>query len=364
MDWYRLRIAGLKDSLIRKFMKNFDDYWDLMKLDGFQMEKYYKLTPSEVTLVMASSKLNTELEKEMEILKRKEIAVLSMKDEDYPVFLKNIASPPVFLYVKGKGAFSNKSIGVVGTRKMTAYGQSVCERITMDLVDAGVTTVSGLALGIDGVCHRKTLERDGNTIAVVGNGLDIIYPSENRRIWERLEKEGTIISEFPLGTRPNTYNFPMRNRIIAGLSKGVVVVESMAKGGSLITAGLALEEGRDVFAVPGDIFSPSSEGCNDLIRKSEAKLIVSGMDILKEYGWDFDKKGEISQFETNLSKLNLVEKEKKVFNVVENEMTLDEIIMATGIGAGELLSLLMELELKGLICGVSGGKYRRKSVYP
>lgn len=363
MDWYRLRIAGVKDYIIRRFMKNLESYWDLMKLDGVQMERYYKLTPSEVSLVMNSFRLDVELEKEMEVLRGKGIYVLSMKDEAYPFFLKNIASPPVFLYIKGRGIFSNKSIGVVGTRKMTAYGQSVCERITMDLVDAGVTTVSGLALGIDGVCHRKTLERGGNTIAVVGNGLDIIYPSENRRIWERLEREGTIISEFPLGTRPMTYNFPLRNRIISGLSKGVVVVESMAKGGSLITAGLALEEGRDVFAVPGDVFSPSSEGCNDLIRKSEAKLIMSGMDILKEYGWGFDRK-EVGEKSDSRLKGGLGEKEEKVFNVVEKEMTLDEIIVATGIGAGELLALLMELELKGLVCGVPGGKYMRKSLHP
>ena len=357
MEWYRLRVAGVKDSLIRKFMKNFDNYEDILKLDGTQLERYYNLNSEEVKLIMNSCNIGDELEKEMDILEKNKIKIMSLHDSRYPIFLKNIASPPVFLYVKGKGEFCDKSIGVVGTRKMTAYGQTACERITMDLVDAGVTTVSGLALGIDGVCHRKTLEKNGNSIAVVGNGLDIVYPQENRKIWERMEREGTIISEFPLGTRPNHYNFPMRNRIIAGLSKGVVVVESMAKGGSLITAGLALEEGRDVFAVPGDVFSPSSEGCNDLIKKSEAKLIVSGMDILKEYGWDREKE--------SISKkagVNLKGKEEIVFNVLKKEMNLDELIMSTGIRAGELLAVLMELELKGLICGAPGGKYRRKVV--
>ncbi|WP_320046083.1 DNA-processing protein DprA [uncultured Ilyobacter sp.] len=357
MEWYRLRVAGVKDSLIRKFMKNFDSYKDILKLDGSQLERYYGLNSEEVKLIMNSYNMDDELEKEMEILEKNRIRIMSLPDSGYPIYLKNIASPPVFLYVKGKGEFSDKSIGVVGTRKMTAYGQTACERITMDLVDAGVTTVSGLALGIDGVCHRKTLEKNGNSIAVVGNGLDIVYPQENRKIWERMEREGTIISEFPLGTRPIHYNFPLRNRIIAGLSKGVVIVESMSKGGSLITAGLALEEGRDVFAVPGDVFSPSSEGCNDLIKKSEAKLIVSGMDILKEYGWDGENKN-ISQRVCE----NLKEKEEIVFNVLKKEMNLDELIMSTGIRAGELLALLMELELKGLICGAPGGKYRRKVV--
>jgi DNA processing protein len=357
MEWYRLRVAGVKDSVIRKLMKSFDSYWDIFKLDGSQLERYYGLVPHEVKLVMESCKMDSDLEKEMEILGKNRIRIMSLHDINYPVFLKNIASPPVFLYVKGKGEFSDRSIGVVGTRKMTAYGQTACERITMDLVDAGITTVSGLAMGIDGVCHKKTLEKNGNSIAVVGNGLDIIYPYENRKIWERMEREGTIISEFPLGTRPNYYNFPMRNRIIAGLSKGVVVIESMSKGGSLITAGLALEEGRDVFAVPGDIFSPSSEGCNDLIRKSEAKLIVSGRDILKEYDWDRGNEYISQEFFGNLEG-----KEKIVFNVLKKEMNLDELIMSTGIRAGELLALLMELELKGLICGAPGGKYRRKVV--
>ncbi len=357
MEWYRLRVAGVKDSVIRKLMKNFESYWDIFKLDGSQLERYYGLVPHEVKLVMESCKMDSDLEKEMEILGKNRIRIMSLHDIKYPGFLKNIASPPVFLYVKGKGEFSDRSIGVVGTRKMTAYGQTACERITIDLVDAGITTVSGLAMGIDGVCHKKTLEKNGNSIAVVGNGLDIIYPYENRKIWERMEMEGTIISEFPLGTRPNYYNFPMRNRIIAGLSKGVVVIESMSKGGSLITAGLALEEGRDVFAVPGDIFSPSSEGCNDLIRKSEAKLIVSGRDILKEYGWDTE-----NEYIPQESFGNLEGKEKIVFNVLKKEMNLDELIMSTGIRAGELLALLMELELKGLICGAPGGKYRRKVV--
>ncbi len=359
MDWYRLKIAGVKDSVIRRFMKNFDNYEDILKLDVVQLERYYNLTHEEARQIADSYKLDTELEKEMEILEKNGIKVMGLKDSGYPVFLENIASPPVFLYIKGRGEFSQKSIGVVGTRKMTAYGQNVCERITKDLVDAGVTTVSGLALGIDGVCHKKTLERGGNTIAVVGNGLDLIYPYENKKIWERMEREGTIISEFPMGTRPLFYNFPLRNRIIAGLSKGVVVVESMAKGGSLITAGLALEEGRDVFAVPGDIFSPSSEGCNDLIRKSEAKLIVSGTDILKEYGWEFERKGFTREIKPDIHG-----KERIVFDNLKKEMSLDELIMSTGIGAGELLALLMELELKGLICGSPGGKYRRKAVYP
>jgi DNA processing protein len=357
MEWYRLRVAGVKDYIIRKFMKNFDNYEDILRLDGSQLERYYGLNSEDVKLIMNSCNMDSELEEELEILEKNKIRIMSLHDSNYPIFLKNIASPPVFLYIKGKGEFSDKSIGVVGTRKMTAYGQTACERITMDLVDAGVTTVSGLALGIDGVCHRKTMEKNGNSIAVVGNGLDIVYPQENRKIWERMEREGTIISEFPLGTRPIHYNFPLRNRIIAGLSKGVVIVESMSKGGSLITAGLALEEGRDVFAVPGDVFSPSSEGCNDLIKKSEAKLIVSGEDILKEYEWDRENE--------NISKKiceNLNGKEEIVFNVLKKEMNLDELIMSTGIRAGELLALLMELELKGLICGAPGGKYRRKVV--
>ena len=247
----------------------------------------------------------------------------------------------------------NRRIGVVGTRKATTYGRITCEKMTEDLIENGITTVSGLALGIDSICHKRTLDKSGKTIAVVGSGLDIIYPKENRILWEQIEKYGLIISEYPLGTEPIGYNFPMRNRIIVGLSKGILVIESQKKGGSLITAELALEEGREVFAVPGDIFSPSSEGCNNLIKNSQAKLTTDVKDIIVEYGWKIKNNKN--------SNLDLTSYEEKIFSLLEKEKNLDELILESSFKASEILSILMDLEIKHIIVSIPGGKYRRKN---
>lgn len=219
-------------------------------------------------------------------MESKKVSLLFIRDTNYPEELKNIAKPPIFLYYCGDiGLLQKRKIAVVGTRRATSYGRIACEKIVRELVENEVVTVSGLAAGIDSICHKKTLDYGGKTIAVIGSGLDVVYPRENEKLWKVIGERGLILSEYPLGTEPFAYNFPMRNRIIVGISQGVVVVESKSKGGSLITAELALEEGREVFAIPGDIFSPASEGCNSLIKNSSAKLITSVEDILEEFGW-------------------------------------------------------------------------------
>ena len=339
MEWYKLRAAGVKDSIIRNLMSAFKEYLDIFKLDEFQ-----KIIDSQTL----------SLDEEIKNLKKNKVKVLSLKSSNYPEELKNISQPPVYLYYKGDiSLLKGKRIGVVGTRKATVYGKITCEKMTEDLVNNEITTVSGLALGIDSICHKKTLDKNGKTIAVVGSGLDVIYPKENRILWENIEKSGLIISEYPLGTEPIGYNFPMRNRIIVGLSRGILVIESQKKGGSLITAELALEEGREVFAVPGDIFSPSSEGCNNLIKNSQAKLTTDVKDIIIEYGW------ELKNNKNN--NLKLTSYEEKIFFLLEKEKNLDELILGTSLKASEILSILMDLEIKHIIVSIPGGKYRRKN---
>lgn len=351
-NWYRLRVAGVKDSVVRRLMNALERYEDIFLLEDIHLARYYRVEEDDVRRIRESRSMD--ISEDVNKLREEGVEVISLKDERYPFFLKNISQPPVFLYIKGRIEFPRKSIAVVGTRRMTAYGRSACEKIAGELAGAGVAVVSGLASGVDGAAHEKALAKGGRTIAVVGSGLDVIYPRENKDLWERIEREGTIVSEYPLGTPPNHYNFPARNRIIAGLSMGVVVIESREKGGSLITASLALDEGRDVYAVPGDIFSPTSLGCNNLIRDSRAKLVVSGQEILDEYGWE-------SQVEKDAEEeVKLTGDEARVFRALKRESNLDELIVETKIGAGELLAYLMELELKGLICGAPGGKYRRK----
>lgn len=352
MEWYKLRAANVKDSVIRNLMSAFEEYLDIFKLDEFQLRKYFNIDGGEYKKIINSKTLS--LDKEIENLKKNKVKVLSLKSQNYPEELKNISQPPVFLYYKGDiSLLENRRIGVVGTRKATTYGRITCEKMTEDLIENGITTVSGLALGIDSICHKRTLEKSGKTIAVVGSGLDIIYPKENRILWEQIEKYGLIISEYPLGTEPIGYNFPMRNRIIVGLSRGILVIESQKKGGSLITAELALEEGREVFAVPGDIFSPSSEGCNNLIKNSQAKLTTDVKDIIVEYEWKIKNNKN--------SNLDLTSYEEKIFSLLEKEKNLDELILESSFKASEILSILMDLEIKHIIVSIPGGKYRRKN---
>lgn len=350
MDWYRLRLANLKDTHILHLMKKLKNYNDIFKLSREQLTIYFFLKDEDIDKIYNSRCLN--LKEELEILKNQNIKVISFKDDNYPIYLKNISHPPVFLYYKGNiNLLKNKIIGIVGTRKPTTYGKISCEKFTTELVNSGVTTVSGLALGIDAICHKTTLELNGNTIAVVGSGLDIIYPYENKKYWNEISKKGLLLSEFPLGTKPLPYNFPMRNRIIVGISKGILVVESKEKGGSLITASIALEEGRDIFAVPGDIYSPVSIGTNNLIKKSEAKLVSCGEDILKEFNWENNYKD---------NDLNLTKEELIIYSNLTGEKSLDELIIDTGMKASIILALLINMEIKNAIASVSGGKYRRK----
>ena len=352
VNWYKLRVLGIRDSVIRNLMKNVKNFSDVLKLDENHLRKYFKFEENEILQMQEISKVN--MEKEIELLVKNKVRVINLTDEEYPEDLKNISQPPVFLYYRGNiKLLKERKMAVVGTRKATSYGKIACEKIVDGLVDAGIVTVSGLALGIDAVCHKRTLEKMGDTIAVLGSGVDVIYPKINKKLWEEIGEKGLIISEFPLGTDPTNYNFPMRNRIIVGISRGVVVVESQETGGSLITANIALEENRDVFAVSGDIFSPSSQGCNNLIKRSQAKLITDVQDILNEYGWS----GEKEKF--SLPKLTPLE--SKVYGELVKEKTLDELIISTGEKTSELLSVLMDLEIKNIIVSIAGGKYRRRN---
>ncbi|MGF6905825.1 DNA-processing protein DprA [Fusobacterium sp. PH5-44] len=352
MNWYKLRVLGIRDSVIRNLMKNIKNFSDLFKLDENHLRKYFKFEENEILQMRKLDKLN--IEREIELLVKNRVRVINLTDEDYPEDLKNISQPPVFLYYRGNvKLLKGRKIAVVGTRRATSYGKMACEKITDGLVDGGVTTVSGLALGIDAICHRRTLEKKGDTIAVLGSGIDVIYPKINKKLWEDIGEKGLIITEFPLGTEPTNYNFPMRNRIIVGISRGVVVVESQESGGSLITANIVLEENRDVFAVSGDIFSPSSQGCNNLIKRSHAKLITDVQDILNEYGWSSKKE------EYSLPKLSEIE--SKVYGELVKEKTLDELIVSTGEKTSDLLSVLMDLEIKNIVVSISGGKYRRRN---
>jgi DNA processing protein len=356
VNWYKIRVLGIRDFVIRNLMKNVKNFSDIFKLDDIHLKKYFKFEDWEIEKIhqIDQEDFNNEFEKNVELLIKNKVKVINLTDEDYPEDLKNISQPPVFLYYRGNiKLLKKRKIAVVGTRKATSYGEMACERVVDGLIDAGIVTVSGLALGIDAICHRRTLEKNGDTIAILGNGIDIIYPKINKKLYEAVGKNGLILSEYPLGTEPTNFNFPMRNRIIVGVSRGVAIIESQETGGSLITASIAIEENRDVFVIPGDIFSPSSQGCNNIIKRSHGKLVTDAKDILDEYGW-YGKKEEYI-----LPKMS--DLESKVYGELVKEKTLDELIISTGERTSELLSVLMDLEIKHIIISVAGGKYRRKN---
>ena len=217
-------------------------------------------------------------------MEKNNIDIISIEDNEYPELLRKIYSPPINIYIIGnKNILNNVNISIVGSRDMTFYGECVAKDFAYNLANSGFNIISGLAKGIDSCAHIGAINAGGKTIAVLGNGLDTIYPKENIELAKNiLNKGGAIISEFPLGTKPEKMNFPMRNRIVSGMSNGVLVVEAKLKSGTMITVDFALEQGRDVFVIPGNINSKNSEGTNDLIKQG-AKLVTYYEEIVDEY---------------------------------------------------------------------------------
>lgn len=296
------------------------------------------------------------VKRDIEVIDKAEILVITYQDDLYPAKLLNIYDRPPFLYVKGSLIKDDVNIAIVGSRLASTYGKYTTERISRELALKGVTIVSGLARGIDSAAHRGALSAQGRTIAVLGSGLDIIYPPENIKLFLDITLNGAVISEFPPGTSPLSANFPTRNRIISGISYGVVVVEAGEKSGSLITARLALEQGREVFAVPGSIDTAGSRGTNKLIKQG-AKLIENVDDILEEILPQLENIKSLKLSSASNQQKNAVKKNEKI-NVIEKQIIdfisverihVDELISSTGLSSADILSAMTTLELKGIV---------------
>jgi DNA processing protein len=274
--------------------------------------------------------------------------------------LKDIYDPPALLYLRGALRREDElAVAIVGSRKTSAYGREVTERIGRDLARHGVTVVSGMARGIDSVAHKGALQGGGRTIAVLGCGVDVIYPSENRNLFHQIIEQGAVLSEFPMGSPPEAGHFPRRNRIISGLSIGVVIVQASGESGSLITAGYALEQGREVFAVPGNIGAEGSRGTNQLIKEG-AKLVESSEDILEEVLPQWRREGETAQ-KGGDAVLTLTEAEKCLYGLLdETPLHIDALIRESQLDPGSVSSLLLNLELKGLISQWPGKCFSKK----
>ncbi|MFA5925583.1 MAG: DNA-processing protein DprA [Parcubacteria group bacterium] len=291
-----------------------------------------------------------------ELLKEK-IEIITINSESYPPLLKEIPSAPAVIYVKGNiNILNNKAVAVVGSRKFTAYGQRVAENLSRDLARSGLSIVSGLALGIDAVSHRATLSASGATLAILGSGLDdpSIFPRENFNLARSIvENDGALLSEYPPRTPSFKQNFPARNRIMAGLTLGTLVVEAALDSGSLITAGLALDFGREVFAVPGPIFSPQSAGTNYLI-KNGAKLVESSSDVLQELRIASPGQGalQLKVFEPK------TREEKSIWNVLSSDpLHVDKISKMTKLNPATVGSVLSVLEVEEAVKNVGGQNY-------
>ena len=296
--------------------------------------------------------------------------VITLADNSYPQALLSITDPPTLLYAKGNSALLNKpAIAIVGSRNASAQGMLNADRFARNLSDAGLTVVSGLALGIDTGAHTGALQSAkaankaaniGSSIAVVGTGLDIVYPAANRALAHQLADVGCIISEYPLGTPAIAHNFSRRNRIISGLSLGVLVVEAAAQSGSLITARSALEQGREVFAIPGSIHSPLAKGCHQLIRQG-AKLVESAQDILEELRWDHPLLQGSQGNTTPIAASNL--SDPKLQSLLENmghdALSVDQLVARSGLPVASVQAALLHLEMQGHIECLAGGQVRR-----
>ena len=279
--------------------------------------------------------------------------LITLADTEYPQALLETANPPAVLYVKGRLDMLNRpALAIVGSRHATPQGERDAEAFAHALSDAGLTIVSGMALGIDAAAHRGALKGVASSIAVVGTGLDIVYPSRNRELAHQLAEQGAIVSEFPLGTPSKAQNFPRRNRIISGLARGVLVVEAALKSGSLITARLAGEQGREVFAIPGSIHTPLSKGCHRLIKQG-AKLVDSAQDILEELGWV----AAVSTHSDSSALPDIIHAEF-LNQLGHTPAAIDALVNRTGLTSERVCSILLELEMNGQVASLPGGLYQ------
>ncbi len=282
--------------------------------------------------------------------------VIVRHDSRYPVRLKEVGNPPSVLFVRGSlKPEDGLAVAVVGTRKMTTYGRHTTNKIVRDLASAGVTIVSGLARGVDTHAHRAALEGGTRTIAVMGSGPDIIYPPENRGLAERIAENGALVTDFPVGTQPEAGNFPARNEIIAGITLGTLVIEADRRSGALITAKSALHMDREVFAVPGDISSPGSAGCNWLIQQQGAKLVTSAQDIMDELNIERTRR------QTSIRRaLPLSEEATRILDALsEAPVHVDDLCQTLGVPVAQLSSQLMVLKLEGLVEDIGGMVYEK-----
>jgi len=357
-------INGLTNSRIQKLIECFGSAKEILSA-GPQCLLDDNLITSKMYESFSAFAQESFLNKEKVLLEKHQARVISYDSEYYPNLLKMIPDAPVLLYWKGVlEKVEEISVAIVGSRKASVYGLNTAERFSGELSDLGVTVVSGMARGVDTAAHKGALGKQGLTAAVLGSGLANIYPRENTKLFHKIVATGAVISEFPMQTDPIAYNFPRRNRIISGMSLGVIVIEAFERSGALVTSRLALEQGREVFALPGNINNPASQGTNKLIKEG-ARLITSLQDVLEELKPQMDS---YLDMETNKIKPaistpppDLSGEEAKIFDLLgEDPLHIDVLAHQCAMNVSELSSVVLGLELKHLIKPLPGKLYVKR----
>ncbi len=356
LPWFVLKsIPGIGNLLYKRLIDRFHSpsnafeasYNELVKTDGLT---------GRLAEAIKTHRTPDTVQNELDLVVKKKVRIVTLNDPDYPSLLREIADPPPYLYVYGTLEGKSNRIAMVGSRNATDYGLTTTKRLSRDLAAMGITIVSGMAKGIDAAAHEGALMAKGNTIAVLGSGLGRIYPAENEKLYHRIVKIGAVISELPFYAEPEAHHFPMRNRIISGVSLGTVIVEATLRSGSLITARLAAEQNREVFAVPGSIHSFKSTGTHTLIKQG-AKLVEHPQDILEELHLHTDSLA--NKNEPVVEKMKrppaMSSAERHVLDSLDHyPVHIDDIARKLGLETGAVLGILLQLELQGSIKQSSG----------
>jgi DNA processing protein len=354
LSWFALKnVEGIGNHFFKRLIDRFELPEQVFNASDEELLEVEGMSLRLINAIRRHS-ISDRDRKEAALAVQKGYGIVTLSDPEYPPLLLGIADPPPFFYVFGKLGASAENIAVVGSRSPTRYGISAASQLSGDLASLKITVVSGMARGIDTAAHEGALKSGGRTVAVLGSGLEQIYPSENEKLFHRIAENGAVISEFPLNARPEAYHFPIRNRVISGMSLGTVVVEAGQRSGALITARFAAEQGREVFAVPGNIRSFKSSGTHKLI-KAGAKLVENAKDITEELPELIQKhlaEKKISSFQKGAKDTlpPLLPEELAVFNSLgPYPVHIDDLIRKLSMEPGKLSGILLQLELKGIV---------------
>lgn len=364
--WVGLAVTrGLGARLAARMLQAYGTPEAVFRASPSELEAFRLPTPTVHELTSGAAL--KEAETEMKRARALGAAFVHWDDDRYPKLLREIYDPPPLLYVRGDvNVLARPAVAVVGTRRPTPYGNQMAERLARDLTDRGLVVVSGLARGIDSSAHRGALESTrGTTLAVLGNGVDVVYPKESRKLFDRIAERGALVSEFPLGTKPTPEKFPVRNRIIAGMALGVVVVEGAQYSGSFITARLAMEFGREVYGVPGLVTQPMSFAPNQLIKQG-AKLVTGWQDVVEELPTPvrtelFPVEEATPAERTSLLVDALPAPERRLYELLATDEArhVDELVEQSAMSSSEVLATLFELEMKGVVRQLPGKQFVR-----